>query len=80
MELTAEIREVENDIIIPIDFEGVHLILTGPLAWFYRLFQVMGAEEAARRELYPWLAAEKKKRADLIAVKSAQNVRTSCGE
>ena len=75
MELTAEIREVENDIIVPIDFEGVHLILTGPIAWFYRLFQTINCEEAARRELYPWLMAEKKKRTDLTAMKPARIIR-----
>lgn len=60
MELTPEFRQVAPEI-EPIDFEGVHLILEGPLAWFYRLFRTMDCEEAARRELYPWLKEAKKK-------------------
>ena len=60
MELTAELHQVEPDI-EPIDFEGTHLILRGPLAFFYRFFRLMGCEEEARRELYPWLVQAKKK-------------------
>ena len=58
--MTAEFVHVEPDI-EPIDFEGAHIILTGALAWFYRLFRVMECEEAAQRELYPWLCEAKKK-------------------
>ena len=59
-ELTAEFVHVEPDI-MPIDFEGVHMILEGNLAWFYRLFKTMDCEEAAQRELYPWLMEAKRK-------------------
>ena len=57
---TVTFHQVEPDI-MPIDFDGAHLILTGPLAWFYRLFQSMDCEEAAVRELYPWLLEAKRK-------------------
>ena len=60
MELTPEFHQVAPEI-EPIDFEGVHLILEGPLAWFYRFFRLMDCEEAARRELYPWLMEAKRK-------------------
>ena len=60
MELTAEFRQTTPEI-EPIDFEGTHIILTGSLAWFYRLFKTMDCEEAARRELYPWLMEAKRK-------------------
>ena len=60
MELTPEFRQVAPEI-EPIDFEGVHLILEGSLAFFYRLFRTMDCEEAARRELYPWLCEAKRK-------------------
>lgn len=53
-------QHVEPDI-EPVDFEGVHLILRGPLAWFWRLFKTMECEEAATRELWPWLVTEKKR-------------------
>lgn len=53
-------QHVEPDI-EPVDFEGVHMILRGPLAWFYRLFKTMECEEAAVRELWPWLVTEKKR-------------------
>lgn len=53
-------RHVEPDI-EPVDFEGVHMILRGPLAWFWKLFKTMECEEAATRELWPWLMAEKKR-------------------
>ena len=39
-EFTVTFQHVEPDI-LPIDFEGEHLLLRGPLAWFYRLFQSM---------------------------------------
>lgn len=59
-EYTVTFKQVQPDI-LPIDFEGVHLILTGPLAWFYGLFMSMKCEEAAVRELYPWLMEAKRK-------------------
>ena len=37
------------------DLDGVHFPLTGALAFFYRWFQVMDCEEAANRELRPWI-------------------------
>lgn len=59
-EYKVEFRQVQPDI-LPIDFEGAHLILTGPLAWFYGLFMSMDCEEKARQELYPWLKEAKRK-------------------
>lgn len=44
------------------DFEGVRLKLYGPLAVFYRWFRELDCEEAAQREFYPWLKAEKRKK------------------
>lgn len=60
MELTPVFNQVEPEI-EPVDFEGTHLILEGALAWFYRLFRIMDCEEAAQRELYPWLKEAKRK-------------------
>ena len=60
MELTAELHQVEPESEV-IDFEGSRLILSGALAFFYRLFRLMGCEEEAVRELYPWLIEAKKK-------------------
>ena len=71
MEYTVTFRKAEPDI-MPIDFEGTHLILTGTLAWFYRLFLTMDCEEAAVRELWPFLMAEKNK-----AVSVRQNKNTA---
>ena len=59
-EFTVTFQHVEPDV-LPIDFQGVHMLIEGPLAWFYRLFQSMDCEEKAVRELYPWLMAAKKK-------------------
>ena len=56
----VEYRQSDPEI-EPIDFDGYHFILTGPLAWFYRLFKSMDCEDAAVRELWPWLIAEKNK-------------------
>ena len=35
--------------------DGVHFPLTGALATFYRWFKVLDCEEAANRELRPWI-------------------------
>lgn len=60
MEYTVTFKQAEPEI-MPIDFEGTHLILSGTLAWFYRLFLTADCEEAAVRELRPFLMAEKNK-------------------
>lgn len=49
---------VEPDI-RPIDFQGVHMILDGTLAFLYSLFANFYSEERAQQELYPVLLAEK---------------------
>ena len=61
MEALTPIFQQATPDIEPIDFEGVHLILEDNLAWFYRFFRTNDCEEAARRELYPWLKEAKRK-------------------
>ena len=43
----------------PVDFEGVHMLLDGTLAFFYNMFANFYSEERAQQELYPFLLAEK---------------------
>ena len=57
MELTVEYKHVEPPV-QAVTVNGQRLILRGTLAWFFRLFKTMDCEEAAIRELYPWLAEE----------------------
>lgn len=66
MEMSVQWQKAEPDI-LPIDFQGTHLILTGTLAWFYRLFQTMNCEEAAVRELYPWLMEAKRNKEKAVS-------------
>ena len=59
--LTATFNPVEPDL-MPIDFQGVHMVLEGPLAWFYWFFKRNGVPiQKIETELYPWLMAAKKK-------------------
>ena len=58
---TVTFEHVEPEV-YPIDFEGVHLLLTGNLAFFMRGFTWMAGEEYAVRNLEPWLRVEKQKR------------------
>ncbi len=69
-EFTVTFQHVEPDI-LPIDFEGEHLLLRGPLAWFYKLFQSMDCEEKAVRELYPWLMEAKRNKVKAAAIPTA---------
>ena len=59
-EYTVTFKQAKPEI-LPIDFEGTHLILPYPLSWFYSLFMNMDCEERAVRELYPWLKEAKRK-------------------
>lgn len=72
-EYTVTFRQVQPDI-LPIDFEGAHLILTGSLAWFYGLFMSMDCEEKARKELYPWLMEAKRKAASAPQLNAAPSL------
>lgn len=54
MDFDVTYQEVEPDPIW-MTIEGVYFPLTGPVAFFYRWFQTMDCEEAANRELRPWL-------------------------
>ena len=54
MEYQVRFEQVEPDPIW-MTIDGVHFPLRGPLAFFYRMFQVMDSEEAANRELHPWI-------------------------
>ena len=74
MEYTVTFRKADPDI-VPIDFDGTHLILTGNLAWFYRLFQTMDCEEAAVRELRPWLLEAKRKAVSVRQQNTAQTLK-----
>lgn len=67
IEWKVEFHQAEPEI-MPIDFQGVHLILTGPLAWFYRLFATMESKERAEKELYPWLVSAKLKYEKAVSV------------
>ena len=58
MELHAVINEVPAEY-LPIDFEGVHMIIDGPLAGFYRFFRFNKTEAEIQDLLRPWLAAAK---------------------
>ncbi len=62
-EFHVEFRHVEPDI-VPIDFEGVHFILQGPLAWFYKFIATNASEERAQNELWPLLIVERQKAVD----------------
>ena len=75
MEYTVKFNHVEPDI-QTVDFQGKRLVLTGTLAWFFRLFKSMKCEEEAVRELYPWLMEERncsEKKATLTPANVALN-------
>ena len=50
----VQYEQVEPEVIW-MTIDGVHFPLTGPLALFYRWFAVLDCEEAAKRELHPWI-------------------------
>lgn len=54
MDFDVTYQEVEPDPIW-MTIDGVFFPLTGALATFYRMFKVMDCEEAANRELRPWI-------------------------
>ena len=56
---TVKFQQVEPEPMW-IDFDGAHFKITGPLAFFYRMFKTMECEDKAQQELYPWLMAVKK--------------------
>ena len=58
---TVTFEHVEPEV-YPLEFEGVHLLLTGNLAFFMRGFTWMVNEEYAVRNLEPWIRVEKNKR------------------
>ena len=49
-----------------VDFEGVHLKLTGIEAFCYRGFRILNGEDEARRRMLPWL--EQAKSAELAHI------------
>ena len=51
---TVEFRKAPMGL-VPIDYDGVHLVLEGTLAFFYNFFRINADEDTARRELAPWL-------------------------
>lgn len=71
MEMLKAIPQYVEPEIEAVDVDGCHLILTGAKAWFFHLFKSMKCEEAAIRELYPYLlddirrAKEKKENAPI---------------
>ena len=58
MKLHAVINEVQPEF-LPIDFEGVHMIIDGTLAGFYRLHRFNKTEAEVQDLLRPWLIAAK---------------------
>ncbi len=58
MELHAVLNAVPPEY-LPIDFEGVHMIIDGPLAGFYRLHRFNKTEAEVQDLLRPWLTAAK---------------------
>ena len=58
--MTAEFVHVEADI-LPIDFEGKHLLIDGTLAFLYNLHRTYTSEQRAQEVLYPWLIRAKRK-------------------
>ena len=60
IEYTTELRHVEPKPIW-LTFEGTHMMIEGPLAFFYNMFSVMDSEEAARREFYPYLMSARRR-------------------
>jgi len=71
-EFHVEFRHVEPDI-VPIDFEGVHLILTGIKAFFYKFLSYGYSEEYVQELLYPYLLDEKMKAADVAKQNAASS-------
>jgi len=76
MEYNVKIQLTDPDI-EPVTIDGVHFILRGKLAWFYRLFRTMDCEEKAIRELWPYLMAEKQKAVSVAKQNTAQLVRAN---
>ena len=58
--MRAELVHVDADI-LPIDFEGKHLLIDGTLAFLYNLHRTYTSEQRAQEVLYPWLIRAKKK-------------------